>query len=114
VPDWRAVGWFKTSAPLGVVGNTVLEGHNNIFGRVFEYLDEVKEGDTLQLYAGSVVRNYVVTQRVILPEKDQPMSVRHENAQWIAAKDDERITLITCYPRTSNTHRLILVAYPQP
>jgi LPXTG-site transpeptidase (sortase) family protein len=115
VPDWRAVGWLKTSSPLGAAGNSVLEGHQNIYGRVFENLEYAKEGDAVQVYAGDgVVRNYVVTLRTIVAEKNQPLEVRRENARWIAPQDDERITLITCYPHDSDTHRLILVAHPQP
>ncbi len=113
VPNWRAAGWLKISAPLGVVGNTVLEGHQNEDGRVFEYLEYLKQGDAIQVYAGAEVHNYIVTIRTIVAEKDQPLEVRYENAKWIAATNDERLTLITCYPHNDNTHRLILVAYPQ-
>ena len=113
VPDWRAAGWLKSSAPLGAVGNTVLDGHQDENGRVFEYLEYLREGDAIQVYAGVEIHNYIVTVRTIVAEKDQPLEVRHENAKWIAPTQDERLTLITCYPRNDNTHRLILVAYPQ-
>ena len=39
-------------------------------------------------------------------------AVRRANAQWIAPTDDERLTLVTCWPYISNTHRLIIVAKP--
>lgn len=35
-----------------------------------------------------------------------------ENAQFMAQTDDERLTLITCWPYETNTHRLILIARP--
>jgi len=35
-----------------------------------------------------------------------------QNARWIMASSDERLTLVTCWPAYSNTHRLILVAKP--
>ena len=35
-----------------------------------------------------------------------------ENAAWIMPSEDERLTLVTCWPYTSNTHRLIIVARP--
>ena len=37
-PNRFAAGWQQGSAPLGVVGNTVLNGHNNIHGDVFARL----------------------------------------------------------------------------
>ncbi len=55
---------------------------------------------------------YQVTERLILPERDQPVEVRLENARWIGPSEDERLTLITCWPEDSNTHRLIVVAEP--
>jgi len=38
--------------------------------------------------------------------------VRQENARWIAPTDDERLTLVTCWPYTNNTHRVVVVAKP--
>ncbi len=114
VPNWRAAGWLNTSAPVGVPGNTVLEGHQDIDGRVFENLEYLKEGDEIQLQTSARTRKYIVALRTIVPEKDQPPEVRHENARWIGPSSDERLTLVTCWPRNDNTHRLILVALPVP
>jgi hypothetical protein len=49
---------------------------------------------------------------MIFEEKDQPLDVRLENARWILPSEDERITLVTCWPQDSNTHRLVIVAVP--
>lgn len=114
VPTWRAAGWLKTSALLGMPGNTVLEGHQDIDGRVFEELENLKEGDTIQVLTESFARTYVIALKTIVPERDQPLEVRRENARWIGPSNDERITLVTCWPRNDNTHRLILVALPAP
>ena len=114
VPDWRAAGWLKTSALVGAPGNTVLEGHQDIAGRVFEDLEYLKEGDGIQVQAASQIRKYVIVLRTIVPEKNQPLEVRRENARWIGPSNDERVTLVTCWPRNDNTHRLILVALPAP
>lgn len=112
VPDEYAVGWHGLSAGLGETGNTVLNGHNNVFGEVFRFLDKLVVGDAVNLYAGSRVFTYEVTETVIFAERDQPMDVRVANAQWIAPTDDERVTLVSCYPYSSNTHRLVVVARP--
>lgn len=114
VPNWRAAGWLKTSALVGAPGNTVLEGHQDIDGRVFEDLEYVREGDEIQVQTASQTRKYMVALRTIVPEKDQPLEVRRENGRWIGPSNDERLTLVTCWPRNDNTHRLILVALPVP
>jgi LPXTG-site transpeptidase (sortase) family protein len=114
VPDRRAAGWLKTSAPAGQVGNTVLDGHHNIKGEVFRYLVNLKPYDAIDLYAGSQVYHYAVTEKHILPDRDQPLQIRTANAQWIQPTTDKRLTLVTCWPYTNNTHRLIIVARPLP
>jgi len=112
VPNRFAAGWLRTTARLGEPGNTVLDGHHNIAGEVFRDLVNLKQGDTLTLWAGDRPRAYVVSLLKILPEKGQPISVRLENAKWIQPTKDERVTLITCWPYENNTHRLIVVAQP--
>jgi sortase A len=107
-----AVGWHETSAYPGQVGNIVLAGHHNIRGEVFRYLVNLEPGNEVQLYAGEEPYNYTVTQKLILREKDMPEEVRLQNAQWISETQDERLTLVTCWPYTNNTHRVIVVAYP--
>ncbi len=114
VPNWRAAGWLNTSAPVGVPGNTVLEGHQDIDGRVFENLEFLKEGDEIHVQTAAHTRKYIVALRTIVLDKDQPPEVRRENARWIGPSRDERLTLVTCWPRNDNTHRLILVALPVP
>jgi LPXTG-site transpeptidase (sortase) family protein len=112
-PDDYAVGWHFDSAFLGVAGNTVLNGHHNVFGKVFENLDKLVSGDEIFIYGNDLhVYQYVVSNTMILPERDVSLDERLENARWILPSDDERITLITCWPYFSNTHRLIIVASP--
>src|SRR5512141_2543907 len=112
VPDHFAAGWLKTSARLGEVGNTVLDGHHNIQGEVFRYLVNLKIGDEIEMYSGNQIYVYKVVTRKILRDRDQPYEVQVKNAQWIQPTDDERLTLVTCWPYTTNTHRLIIVARP--
>jgi LPXTG-site transpeptidase (sortase) family protein len=112
VPNRRVAGWHANSARLGEEGNTVLNGHHNVYGEVFVRLVDLSVGDTIQLYSEEEVFTYVITNRMIVPEKYQTLDVRMNNAQWILPSGDERITLITCWPYESNSHRLILVATP--
>ena len=111
VPE-NAAGWHRTSAYPGNAGNVVLNGHHNIKGEVFRYLIDLEPGANILLYVGDKVYYYSVSEKQILKEKGEPAEVRYQNAQWIAPTEDERLTLVTCWPYTSNSHRLIIVAKP--
>jgi LPXTG-site transpeptidase (sortase) family protein len=112
VPDERATGWHSTSAMLGEPGNTVLNGHHNAFGEVFVALDDVLEGDIIWVESTNSRFIYQITNKIVLPEKYEELEVRMHNAQWLLPSIDERLTLISCWPYESNTHRLIVVARP--
>ena len=112
VPDEYAIGWHTTSAMLGETGNTVLNGHHNAHGEVFVSLVDVSEGDIIWIESDRTRYSYQVSNKMILPEKYEQLDVRMNNAQWILPTVDERLTLITCWPYESNTHRLIVVARP--
>jgi sortase A len=112
VPNEYKVGWHNNSAPLDRPGNTVLNGHHNIFGEVFRDLVDLNEGDQIILYDNQRAYSYQVSQIELFPEHGQPLFVRMENAKWIGPTDDERVTLVTCWPYTDNSHRLVVVAHP--
>jgi sortase A len=111
-PSRFAAGWHPTSARLGEIGNTVINGHHNMLGRVFQNLVNVSVGDEIIMYSRDREYRYIVTQKMILMERDAPVTVRANNARWMMRSTDERLTLITCWPAYSNTHRLVIVAAP--
>jgi len=76
VPFRRAAGWQDTTAYLGEVGNTVLNGHHNEYGEVFKDLIKLKEGDVVEVYSGEKVYTYRVGMIMLLPEKYQSMEER--------------------------------------
>ncbi len=112
VPDQFASGWHTTSAMLGETGNTVLNGHHNAFGEVFVSLVDLNVGDIIWVESERSRFSYQITNKMILPEKYEQLDMRMNNAQWILPSIDERLTLITCWPYETNTHRLIVVARP--
>lgn len=112
VPHAYAVGWHHTSVPLGQTGNTVFNGHHNIYGEVFKELSDLQIGDGILVYSSDQTFVYEVTQREILAERGQPEAVRRQNAAWIQPTLDERITLISCWPYADNSHRVVIVAKP--
>ena len=111
-PPLRAAGWQPSSARIGEPGNLVMSGHNNILGRVFENLKDLKAGDLIYVRAGRREITYRITERKLLIEKDQSIEVRTQNAQYIVPGGDDRLTLVTCWPPDNNTHRIIIIARP--
>ena len=112
VPNGYEVGWHQTSAPLRAPGNTVLNGHNNMYGAVFRNLVDLELGDRLILYDDTGSYEYEVTQRELFEEDGQSLKDRHWNARWMLPTSDERLTIISCWPFKSNSHRIVVIAHP--
>ncbi len=110
VPDEYAAGWHDTSALPGQQGNIVLNGHNNVHGAVFRDLADLSAGEQIILYDDNHSYVYEVTQVELLKERGQPLKVRKMNARWILPTSDERLTIVTCWPNTTNSHRLVVIA----
>lgn len=109
----KAVGWHSSSAMPGHQGNAVMSGHNATRGtKVFRNLDKVKIGDAITVTVDGRRYDYVVTDRVVFLEMFVSDKRRAENARWLGQFGDQRLTLVTCYPRFTNTHRLVVVAHP--
>jgi LPXTG-site transpeptidase (sortase) family protein len=113
VPNEFAAGWHADSAPLGKRGNTVLNGHHNIHGAIFGDLAQLDTGADIYLEdAAGTLYHYQIVDEHLFPERDEGIAVRRGNASWMERKPDERITIVTCWPRTDNTHRLVVIATP--
>lgn len=109
----NAAGWHINSLAPGQGGNVVMSGHNNIGGAVFRKLDRLKPGDELTVWNNDEQKySYIVEKVMIVPEKYASSEQREANAAWIAPTNDERLTLVTCWPAYSDTHRVIVVARP--
>ncbi|MEA5077500.1 MAG: sortase [Anaerolineaceae bacterium] len=111
-PNEFAAGWQPDSALLGSAGNTVINGHHNEFGEVFGRLVDLKVGDKFYVYSKGHQYSFIIANRMILQERFVDVATRLDNARWLNRTDDVRLTLVTCWPKISNTHRLILVARP--
>ena len=109
-----AAGWHKNSALLGDAsingGNVVMSGHNNVLGAVFRELDQLKRGDAITVWSGNRPFAYAIDKVMIVPEKYTTDAQRRSNAAWIGAFDESRLTLVSCWPRDDNTHRIIVIA----
>lgn len=108
----NAGGFHETSAYPGNAGNTVINGHRDILGAVFRYLDRVEVGDEIALYVGDVPYSYRVAEILVVPEVFASAGQRAENLRLIGYMPEERLTLITCTPVALATHRLLVIARP--
>lgn len=128
VPE-NTAGWAINSAALGVPGNVVVAAHNNIYGMVFRnislawpqtgkptsnpavYTSDILNGRVIELYAANGQRfAYEVTAFYRLQDYGLPLSQMEANAEYLQPTPDPELTLVTCWPPWSNTHRLVVRA----
>jgi sortase A len=107
-----AAGWHKNSMLPGQGGNIVLSGHHNIKGEVFRYIVDLEPGAIISVYMDGQRYDYAVADKFIVKDKGEPDEVRRANARWIGPFNEERLTLVTCWPYNNNTHRVIVIAKP--
>ncbi len=109
----NAAGFVINSAAPGNVGNTVIYGHNNIEGEVFKNLSDVEAGDEIKLTAeDGTVYLYEVEEVVRFQEQGITADQRLEHLSYFDPTQDQRLTLLTCWPYTGNSHRVAVVAKP--
>ncbi len=105
VYDWeqlkRGVGHHIASAQPGQTGNMVFAAHNDIYGEIFRYLDQLSPGDEIIVETDVRSYTYVVTQIDIVDPTD--VSV-------MESTDYASTTLISCYPYRINTQRIVVSA----
>jgi sortase A len=124
------VGHLTNSALPGQTGNVVMAGHHNIEGEVFKNLSLVwDDEDAEQQEDGVTWRSdkldgraitlgdaagqsftYVVEGMYKLPDKDVSQAQREDNGRFMDPTDEPTLTLVTCWPFSSNTHRIVVVA----
>ena len=68
--------------------------------------------DRIHIDAGDDRHVYEVEANFVVQEEGASTENRAHNAQWIGPTPDERLTLVTCFPPWSNTHRTIVIARP--
>ena len=103
--DWedlkKGAGHHIGSANPGERGNMVISAHNDVFGEIFRYLENVELEDRITVYSGSQAFDYVVKAKRVVEPSD--VSVMSATSQPV-------LTLITCYPYLIDTHRLVVIA----
>ena len=97
----KGVGQVPGSANPGQDGNLVLSAHNDIYGELFRYLDQLKSGDQFTVYTNVRAYTYIITGwKLVEPTRVEVM----------APTPDATATLISCYPYLIDTMRIIVKA----
>lgn len=113
VAEWAAGHHYNTPNP-GEGGNVVLNGHNNWKGEVFRHLEFAEVGDLIQVWTlDGKEHRYRVSEVMKLKEAGVTREERINNGRVMLPTGHERLTLITCWPYTTYTHRLIVIALPE-
>ncbi|MCB0193917.1 MAG: sortase [Anaerolineae bacterium] len=111
MPDNEAA-WHSNSALPGQGSNVIISGHNaSTGGHVFAELDELQVGDEITLEnTQAETLLYRVVEKTIV----RSLAASEEGRQYLLdvsqPTPQEQLTLITCWPGWSNTHRLIVIA----
>lgn len=111
-PAAFAVGHYDTSGNPGEGANIVFAGHNNTLGEVFRDLNKLTLGDEIALFTNTEEFHYKVERKYLIPylgvEKDGDAQIR----SYAAPQSTEMVTLISCWPYATNSHRIVIIAVP--
>jgi sortase A len=125
-----AAGYHRGSGLPGRAGNVVISGHHNIDGEVFRNISlawdddqalmqadgvtmrsRVLDGRSIYLYnAEGSQFEYIIQGMYKMPDRDVSQEQRQRNARFIAPTGEPMLTLVTCWPYNTNTHRIVVVA----
>lgn len=96
----KGIGQHVGTANPGQPGNMVVSAHNDIYGEIFRYLDQLAIGDEILVQTQTGQHVYrVADTRIVDPTT---ISVMDQTAEPI-------ITLISCYPYLVNNQRIVVI-----
>lgn len=104
--DWEAlklgVGQLLNNVKPGdESGNLVLSGHDDIYGEVFRYIDQLEVGDEFTVRTRTKVYTYRVSSSQIVDPTD---------VHVLDPRGGATATLISCYPYKVNNKRIVVFA----
>lgn len=95
-----SVGHFPGTAMPGQIGNFAVVGHRSYrYGAYFNRLDELENGDIVRIKTAEGIFSYCVDSKMIVEPTDT----------WVLEPSEgATMTLVTCTPIRTATHRLII------
>ena len=108
-----AAGFLVSSVAPGTNGNTVVYGHNNIFGEVFRNLEQLTPRDGIFITTASG-QSFVYSVEIVETFQEYGITTAQQQSHlaYFNPTSDSRLTLLTCFPYTGNSHRTAIVARP--
>ena len=97
----KGVGQHLGSPNPGQVGNLVLSAHNDVYGEIFRYLDQLLPGDEIIVFTQQRQYVYVVSGTQVV----EPTQV-----EVMAPTSNPTTTLISCYPYLVDDQRIVVFA----
>ena len=91
-----------TSYPTGDINtHSVLAGHSGLTNaKILDDLDKLKIGDIFKIeYLNNETSYKVIDIKVVLPDETDSLKIR---------ENESLVTLVTCTPKSINTHRLLV------
>lgn len=103
----KGAGLLEGTPAPGMPGNSAIAAHRNrAYGSMFNRLDEVGVGDTVTVKDKNSTYQYEVYETLVV----EP----NETSVLNGSQDEKVLTLITCTPIDTATHRLIVKAKIKP
>lgn len=103
----KGAGLLQGTPAPGMAGNSAIAAHRNrAYGSMFNRLDEVGKGDIVTVRDKNNTYQYEVYETLVV----EP----HETSVLNGSQDEKVLTLITCTPIDTATHRLIVKAKIKP
>jgi sortase A len=104
--DWEAlkqgVGQLLNGVdPTDEQGNVVFSAHNDIYGELFRYLDQLEAGDRLQVQTQTKIITYEITGWDVYGPTD---------VHVLDPRGGATLTLISCYPYQVDDKRIVVFA----
>ncbi|HIE25192.1 MAG TPA: class D sortase [Anaerolineales bacterium] len=97
----KGVGQHIGSPNPGEIGNMILSAHNDVYGEIFRYLDQLQPGDEILVFTQQRQYTYIVNGTQIV----EPTQV-----EVMASTSTPTTTLISCYPYLKDTQRIVVFA----
>lgn len=97
----KGVGQHLGSPNPGKIGNLVLSAHNDVYGEIFRYLDQLQPGDEIIVFTQQRQYTYVISGTQVV----EPTQV-----EVMAPTNTPTTTLISCYPYLQDDQRIVVFA----
>ena len=111
-PPAYAAGHYNSSGNPGGGRNIVFQGHNNMTGEVFRDLNKLTSGDEIILLTDAGEFHYLIQQKIIIPYVGHEVEAIPQILALTGPQPSETVTLISCWPYTTYSSRIIIVALP--